>query len=309
MRRRSGIAGLALLLAAAVCPPLGAQSADRFSEEVSVGYVLVPVAVRSREGFVRGLELDDFTLRVDGREVAIDSFERAGEAPVRLALLQDLSGSMDLGGKLEGSRRALDCLLEGARPADRFALASFAGRRLRVEVPFTGDLSALREAAMAWQPYGVTALHDAVASIPRIAISRQAPNAAAVLVTDGVENASSLAPEEARRVVRSAKIPVYVLGFGRSAGDEGEAGEPDTYARVLRRLASFTGGRYFPMEGPEGVEPACAEIAAETRSRYVLGFATRSEGASVFREIRVEVGKRSSRVSHRRGYTGPAPAG
>ena len=279
-----------------------------FAEEVSVGYVLVPVAVRSDSGFVEGLKRDDFTLTVDGRPVRIDSFERGGEAPVRLAVLQDLSGSMGLGWKLDASRRALDCLLEASRPDDRFALASFAGRRLRVEVPFTSERSALREAAAAWEPYGVTALHDAVARIPSIATSRSAPNAAAVLITDGVENASELAPAEARRIVRAAQVPVYVLGFGRAEAAGDESSQRGRYAEVLRRLATFTGGRYLPLPEPRAVEQACAEIAAELRSRYVLGFATRDSGPSAFREIRVLVERRSARISHRRGYTGPSPA-
>jgi len=279
-----------------------------FVDEVSVGYVLVPVAVRSPDGFVSDLESGDFTLEVDGKRVVVDSFERGGEAPVSLAFLQDLSGSMALGGKLDESVGLLQCLLENSRQQDHFALAAFAGRQVGVEVPFSEERGPILEAAAAWRAYGVTALHDAVARIPELASSRQRPNVVAVLITDGAENASHLTSDEAREIVRQARIPVYVLGFERAGGSPAGAQGAEHYSGVLRRLAAFTGGRYFALREPHDAEQACVQISVELRSRYVLGFATAESGGSGYREIRVGVDRRSLMIAHRRGYTGPPPA-
>src|SRR5262245_55229853 len=68
-----------------------------FGEQVSVGYVLVPVVVRDGARYVQNLDREDFSLLVDGKRVRFDSFERRADAPTSLVLLQDLSGSMGTG--------------------------------------------------------------------------------------------------------------------------------------------------------------------------------------------------------------------
>src|SRR5947209_20579158 len=85
------------------------EPGTKFSgEEVAVGYVLVPVIVRSNSGgYANRLDKKDFRLLVDGRPAPVDSFEQRAEAPASIVFLQDLSGSMEAGGKLEASRRAV----------------------------------------------------------------------------------------------------------------------------------------------------------------------------------------------------------
>lgn len=282
-------------------PPQGGTA---FREEVSVGWVLVPLSVRTRRGFVADLEPRDVRLFADGEPVTLGSFERGAKAPLELVLLQDLSGSMALGGKLAASRQAASCFLDRLRPGDRYALASFAGRRLTVEVPFTADLTAGREAAEAWRPYGVTALHDAVARLPGIRATGQAAGAA-VLITDGAENASRIDPNEAREIVRRAQLPVYVLSLARrrteSPQDRGD------YASILRRLAAASGGRYLPIEPATALQTACRSVVEELRSRYVLGFPTAGD-ESRWRKLDIEVDRRGVEIRSRAGYHGPPPA-
>ena len=281
-------------------PPRGAE----FREEVSVGWVLVPFSVRDRKGFVDDLEPRDVRLLADGVPVTPDSFERGAEAAFELVVLQDLSGSMALGGRLEASRRTVDCFLDRLRPGDRYAVATFAGRSLTVEVPFTADLGAGLEAAAAWRPYGVTALHDAVARLPEIRATGRAAGAA-VLVTDGAENASEIAPAEAREIVRRARLPVYVLSLARPRPNDPADGED--YAAILRRLASATGGRYLTIDTAGALAEACRSVVAELRSRYVLGFPT-AGGESRWRPLAVEVDRRGVEIRARAGYHGPPPA-
>ena len=280
------------------------QKGVEFREEVSVGWVLVPFSVRGRRGFVADLARRQVRLLADGEPVTFDSFERGAEATFELVLLQDLSGSMALGGKLEASRRVVDCLLEELRPGDRYALATFAGRRLTVEVPFTADRAAGYEAAAAWRPYGVTALHDAVARLPEIRATGRTAGAA-VLVTDGAENASRIGPDEARRIVEHARLPVYVLSLARTK--QAAPIDPESYAAVLRGLAGATGGRYLPIVSAGELAEACRSVIDELRSRYVLGFPT-AGGESRWRRLEVRVDRRGVEVRARAGYHGPPPA-
>lgn len=281
-----------------------------FGDEVGVSWVLVPVVVRPYDGDDRGrLDADDFTLSVDGRKTRFDTFERRAEAPLSLVVLQDLSGSMANGGKLEASRQAVEQFLATARYGDEFALASFGGGLTQVDVPFTPDLEAVREALAAWEGYGTTALHDAVAWLPEISLTGRNPKRAALLVTDGIDNASRIVPNAARELVRRAQLPVYVLGLRSGdpyAVDEGE--KVYRYADLLNLLAYTTGGQYHAVTGPDEVKEACAAIADDLRTQYVLSFPTVGTGPVRDRSIRVEVKVKRARVFHRRSYRGRAPA-
>lgn len=310
---------LALLLGAGLLasepvrgvPQLPPPGEPIFEAEVSVGWVLVPVVVRSGAGYVKGLDEEDFRLLVDGRRVDIESLERRADAPASIVFLQDLSGSMDTGGRLEASRRTVGYFLDNALTGDEFALATFAGEggKLEVDVPFTKERTALREASAGWKPYGKTALHDAVSQIPKLSLTGNNPKRFALLVTDGVDNASAIPPDEAREIVRQAQLPVYVLGLDSGSpyalNTEGE--KIYRYSDVLNLLAQTTGGRYFAISGPEDLEKALAAIKDDLRHQYVLGFST-GEGAERYRRLEVKIeGKHA--VLFRHGYKGPPPAG
>jgi Ca-activated chloride channel family protein len=286
-------------------------AAEGFGGEVSVGYVLVPVIVRSPAGgYANHLRQKDFTLRIDSRKVAVESFETRAEAPASIIFLQDLSGSMATGGHLAQSREIVRYFLDHAFSGDEFAVATFAGAGRRVEVPFTADAGRVRADISRWEPYGTTALHDAVAWLPEISLAGRNPKRFAILVTDGVDNASTVTPEEAREIVRAAQLPVYVLGMGSGDPYSLLPGGEKTYryADVLNLLAYESGGRYYPLAGAEDLEKALAAIAADLRHEYVLGFST-GEGKSRYREIEVDVAGRNRSVLFRRGYKGPPPNG
>ena len=284
----------------------------QFQDEVSVGLVLVPVVVRSGRGYAKTLDQKDFQLRIEGKTVPIESFERRSDAPASIILLQDLSGSMASGGKLAQSQQALRFFLDKSLPGDEFSIASFAGGIFEVEVPFTKNQGTLREASERWVAYGTTTLHDAVARIPQISLEGRNPKRFALLITDGVDNASRLTPEQARAVVQEAQLPTYVLGLG--AGNPYELTQEGKkiyrYADVLSLLAAVTGGRYYSISNQEDLQKALAEILDDVRHQYVLGFST-GDGAVKFRPLTVEIkGKSRERraVVFRRGYKGTPPA-
>ena len=279
-----------------------------FTEEVSVGYVLVPVVVRSGARYIKNLDKEDFRLLVDGRQVPIESFEYRLEAPASVIVLQDLSGSME-GKSLELSREAVRFFLDKALPGDEFSIATFASGSTQVEVPFTPELETLRESVRLWKGWGTTALHDAVTTVPGLSQTGKNPKRFTILLTDGVDNASKIPPEQAREIVRQAQVPVYVLGM--ATGDPFEITEEGKkiyrYADVLNLLATTTGGRYYSISGSEELQDALAAILDDLRHQYVLGFAT-GEGPSRQRDLKVRVDAGDRTVLFRRGYKGPPPA-
>jgi Ca-activated chloride channel family protein len=306
---------LALLLVALLAAPGAAWqgqppegTSGSFSEEVSVSYVLVPVVVRSGARYVKNLDKNDFRLLVDDRPATIQSFEYRWEAPASVIVLQDLSGSME-GKSLELSREAVRFFLDKALPGDEFSLATFAGGSTEVEVPFTSNLEALRESVRLWKGWSTTALHDAVTMVPDLLQAGKNPKRFAILITDGVDNASKIAPEGARDLVRQAQVPVYVLGM--ATGDPfqvtAEGKKIYRYADVLNLLATQTGGRYYSISGREELQKALDAILDDLRHQYVLGFAT-GEGPSRHRDVKVQVDAEGRTVLFRRGYKGPPPA-
>jgi Ca-activated chloride channel family protein len=311
---RAGAVALGLVFLGLAAEGRAAQeppSPPTFESEVSVGYVYVPVVVRSSDGYVSDLEQEDFKLQVDGRPAAIETFETGVTAPVSIVFLQDLSGSMANSGKLDQSRETVECFLREARSGDEYALAWFAGDIFEVDVPFTSEVAVARDAMAAWEAYGTTALHNAVARLPAITAGRGALKRAALLITDGVDNASTVDPEQARELVRQAELPVYVLGFDSgSAYERREAGgKVYRFADTLNLLASLSGGRYYPVSRPEDLKAACGAILEDLRHQYVLGFSTVGTGPAREHRLRVEVAGRGKRVlSHRRSYRGTAPA-
>ena len=278
------------------------------NESFSVEMVLVPVTVKNKGEFVPNLDSKQFSLFVDHRPIAIESFESGPTAPLSLIVLQDLSGSMGNLGKLDTSRRATQHFFDRSLPADEFALATFAGGTTEVDVPFTQNMEALSESLSLWKGWGTTALYDAVAWLPQLSVSGRQARRAAILITDGVDNDSAIPFQDAGAIVRQAKLPVYVLGL-ESHVDRNPYDDTFRYDDLLRLLARTTGGRYYSIHQPEEVDAACAAILSELRHQYVLGFSVSGAGTESYRTIGVAAGRRGKyEVEHRPGYQGTAPA-
>jgi Ca-activated chloride channel family protein len=214
-----------------------------------------------------------------------------------------------MGSKLDLSRQAVEFFLQQRRPGDSFALSTFASDLLTVDVPYTDSIEVLRESLGLWRGWGRTALHDAVAWLPSVAGERGALKRAAVLITDGADNASTFEPNDARERVREAQLPVYVLGLATGspyALDSGGA-KLYRYADVLNLLASLSGGRYHAATDATEILTACRLILDELRYQYVLGFPTAEGGDPQYREIVVEVAGRNREISFRQGYHGGTP--
>lgn len=280
-----------------------------FSGQVSVGYVLIPVIARTKVGYADRLDLKDFKVTVDGKPVPIESFDEGGTAPVTLLVLQDLSGSIANAGKLSLSRFAVERLLINNQPGDQYAVASFANGQLGVDVPYTEDVGEIEQAINEWSPSGITALHDAVYGLPELSQTVQSARRAAIVITDGADNASEIEPRVARQKVREAELPVYVLGLSTGSPEilDYTGKKLHRYADVLNLLAHQTGGKYFWISSPNDVVRACASISSDLRHQYVLGFSTSDTGESRYREIEVSAKKNKVQLSFRRGYSGRAP--
>lgn len=275
-----------------------------YHEQVAVQEVLVPVVVRHRGRPVRDLQAKDFRLFVDDRQSSLTSFETGSNAPIHAIFLQDLSGSMEIGPKLELSRQAIEAVLARRRPGDLYTLTTFADGEIRLAPAATSDPAPVRREMEGWVAFGKSAIHDAVARLPGLRRDSGATRGAALLITDGLDNASTVTADEAREAARRTEMPVYVLDVGAAGRDAAAARKNG----ALLVLSHVTGGKYHPVSGPRRLQAAMHEIVDELRHQYVLGFRTAGGGPSETHKIRVEVDGKRRKLSHRREYKGAPPA-
>ena len=132
-----GLLALATLLAlpASVTP----ASAQQPTFKSSVDLVQVRAVVRDRRGrFVSGLAKKDFEVIDGGHFRPLVDLQFDANAPIRVALLFDVSGSMSVSSKLASAVAAARHFVHGMTPADEAAVFAF-DRSLREVQGFTGD--------------------------------------------------------------------------------------------------------------------------------------------------------------------------
>ena len=255
--------------------PVTRDAAPVFSSGVDM--VTVNASVRDSRGrLVRGLACRDFRLVDSGFGRPIRSvFEN--DAPLRIAVLLDMSGSMAVDGNIARARRAARAVIGSLQPGrDEAALFSF-DTALREVVPFTGDMARFDQADLAGRPYGRTSLYDAVADTATLVGRSGDRHGALLVVTDGVDTGSRRTVEEVSGVASAIAVQVHLLTVGgvldRRDGPGG-AGGPDSAAlsATLADLARWTGGSVRATGGEGDMLEAVAELLSGLRYQYVVTF-------------------------------------
>jgi VWFA-related protein len=306
------ISAIAVLLSvpamATVQDPQSATTTFRSTVDV----VSIAAVVRDKHGrFAPNLKKEDFLVEEGGLRRDIIQFRADEAAPVRVALLFDVSGSMRLSDRLEESRQAARHVLSALRleaNADEAAVFSF-DMNLQSLQPFTADAGAIETALSRVVPYGQTSLYDAIAQTARrVADTRPGdPRRRAVVVfTDGVDTSSQLTPEQVSVIASGIDVPVYVIAVESSSNHEDRArgAAPES---ALRTLAQLTGGDLFLTSAPAHESVAARQIVDELRHQYVLAFA--ASPAAGWHALEVKARDRDLTVRARKGYSAGTRSG
>jgi Ca-activated chloride channel homolog len=185
--------------------------------------------------------------------------QRSGRA---LMLAVDLSGSMrtddmQLAGQSVSRFGAVEAIAGDfidRRSGDEMGLILFGSQAFLV-TPLTYDLSAVR-AQLQGSAVGLAGTETAIGDAIAVAVKRLAalPEQARVLIllTDGVNNAGSIAPREAARAAKAAGVRIYTIGIGATRmrvpgffGSQLVNPSADLDAEMLSGIATQTGGRFF----------------------------------------------------------------
>ena len=270
---------------------------------------MISFAVADRRGrSVSTLSAKDVSLLIDGKPVATDMFERVESAPISFTILLDGSGSMGLAGKMDGARLAVAALLGLRRKEDDFALYVFANREVTEVVPFTKDPNAILHAMNIIEPWGKTAFYDALAVMPDKTLLGENGAKTIILITDGLDNASSMTREDLAMALEGVSVPIYPLTIRfpiePTLSPEDEQGLD---LQLLQQIADASGGRMAVETDIESLRAAVKAMHGDLRSQYLIGFTPTGKGGVKYRRFSIRLAKASWKIRARAGYSGTEP--
>ena len=267
--------------------------------QTSVELVNVTATVTDQDGRLIGtLDRDAFTIHENGIEQEITQFYQ-GRVPVSMGILLDVSDSMR-GQRMEDARFALARFVtELLEPTDEVFLASF-NHAPQLVAPWTTPPSDVGRPLDTVQPFGGTAIYDAMQeAIPRFR-TRTHQRAAVLLISDGSDTASDANVRDIKRQLRRSDAFVYAIAID----DEEKRPINDPVNEfTLMEMTDESGGYTEVIHSIEDLGPATARIAEELNQQYMLGYTSTDPPDSKFRAIRVRTRNSNYTVRARKGYT------
>jgi Ca-activated chloride channel family protein len=266
--------------------------------------VTLPVSVVDADGgFVTDLRREQFAVYDNGEPQRIEFFSNE-DLPLTIGLVLDSSASMRTHRNTVTAAAAAFAAMSD--PLDQFFTVNFNERvwlGLPGNVPFTEDWGQLHAALARAPAYGMTALHDAVdLALDHIRLGTHARKAL-IVVSDGGDNASSHTRDAVLQHARESETVIYAVTLI-------DRDDRETNPRVMKTLASETGGRAFAPRDADEVIRSFEQIARELRSGYEIGFAPSDESGG-FHLVRVAVNsgdRRRLSARTRVGYYAERPA-
>jgi Ca-activated chloride channel family protein len=296
-----------VLLALALAPGELVGQVPRFAARAEL-VTLSATAVDSRGRPVQDLKPAELRIFEDGRPQRLEHFSSSRDSRARILLLMDASGSMHGDLKTTSTRMAAVQILASLHALDEAALAAFDNKYWGV-VRFTTDREQILRAMDEIEPYGSTALHDALEHAARDLASHGEGRRAVVVITDGVDTSSQRTPDEAITTSRALDVPIYTLAVlsplddpasPRFAGRERPA-VATAGSEVLSRYAGLSGGAAFAVSDFPGLKKAADRIASELKFQYRLGYDP-PPGPPRFRRVEVRATRKGVVVRTRSGY-------
>ena len=182
------------------------------------------------------------------------------------------------------------------RENDRIGLVVFAGESFTL-CPLTLDYPVLAELlsdVKLGQLKDGTAIGDALATATHRLRASESKTKIAILLTDGENNAGSIAPETAASLAESSGIKVYTIGMGKEGGARIPYADTTfgkryrevlTYLdeNTLKLIANTTGGSYFRATDGQSLKRIYTEIDRFEKTKFEVANAiVRKELAGYF---------------------------
>jgi len=222
------------------------------------------------------------------RDVAVRQIQES-EHGISVVLAIDISLSMK-GRRIEAAKQGAGRFLATLGDKDYCALMTFGNNVAWVVDEFTNDRRAIqskldRVAATDQN----TVLNEAFFRAVQKATKAPTPQVAVVVLTDGIDDGSSISLDQAAREAAQRNIPVYTLGFGNQVD-----------AKALAQIATLTGGRFIPAAADADLVDLYLSLLSQLASQYMLDIPAPTMTAGEH-AITVEVQARGSHYVQQRG--------
>ena len=264
-------------------------------------------SVTDRNGrAIGGMRESDFTVWENGIERRITNVSPANE-PFNLVLLLDVSGSVQE--RMDFIRKAARDFLRTASPQDRISIISFR-EDIQIISDFSTDRQMLSKKLDEIDAGGGTALYDALGYVLSEPLRKlRGERTAIVVMSDGDDNKSFLPFPAILEALLESGALVYPLYVPSGLIPESSVPKPEVTIDPLRtryltlttraeeqgrKLATASGGIYYPIRRLEDLQKAYDDVVAQLRSAYTITYASNS--ASLSPRVRVRTNRDGASV-------------
>jgi len=220
----------------------------------------------------------DLTISENGSApFAVDEVVLDPDSQVSVALVMDISGSMQgppLVDAQQAAARFLDRLKTGSDQAALIAFADVVSTDplnidVTREIGFTTEFKpAVYDRVEGLQAGGYTHLYQALTKAVQMTTALNAGHRAILLLSDGKNEPAEIGnPDEPIQLAREAGIPIFVIGLG---GEVDEA--------YLQRVAAETGGLYQAAPTSAELADLFEKIAGLLKTQYTVQYTSQLDG-------------------------------
>jgi len=291
MRFTRAILGVTLL-AALTFMPTSAQTPD---EEVQIHItqvdtsafpqVTIYLSVTDVAGEPVGIDPSRLQIYENATAIETDQIEGMGTVGrLSTLLIMDISGSMNIAGKLESAQAAAQAYIALMRPGDQMGLLTF-NTEITYAQPLTRDGELLSAAVASLRAEEDTAMYDAL--VEGIDLLSDTSGRKAILVlTDGLDNRSTSDQADVLATIGPEGLSISTIGLGDP--DQGEATNAGLDVPGLMGLASGAGGAFSYANDEDSLTLLYSSLARTLQSEYILTYTSPSERRDGFeRELTV----------------------
>ncbi len=282
----------------------------RIVSEVAPQLLRFNASVVDRNGrAIGGMSESDFTVWENGIERRVTSVAPANE-PFNLVLLLDVSGSVEE--RMDFIRKAARDFLRTASPQDRISIISFRDD-IQIISDFSTDRQMLSRKLDEIDAGGGTALYDALGYVLSSPLRMlRGERTAIVVMSDGDDNKSFLPFPAILEALQESGALVYPLYVPSGLVPESSVPKPEITIDPMRtryltlttradeegrKLATASGGIYYPIRRLEDLQKAYDDVVAQLRSAYTITYASNSVSATPRVRVRTNRDGASVRLS------------
>jgi len=228
--------------------------------------------------------------------------------PFNLVLLLDVSGSVEE--RIDFIRKAARDFLRTASPQDRISIISFHDD-IKIISDFTTDRALLSKRLDELEAGGATALYDALGyTLVDTLRPLRGERTAVVIMSDGDDNKSFVPfPAILEATIESGAL-IYPLYVPSGLIPESSVPRPALTVDPMRtkyltittraaeegeKLASVSGGLFYPIKRLEDLQNAYDDVVAQMRTAYTITYSSTANGTG-HRRIRVRANRDGASV-------------